>query len=608
MESIMSERFYSTTLLTLFSHRGGTSIPVISASILTLIGFALFKRKAKGTQASENLPWQGRISIYSHIESHIDSEGRVTEEGDKLPDAGIGDKPGDMWVSGGLDGSYGHHVGGGSDTRLAAKVFGLATEISKKDKLAKKVQLYNLLAEDHTVMFLDPALERIVNSRISPKPKLHEYARWLAKRAPDRGAVKFGIALLGIIRDRSDLETVRLLGKHDEFTLYSAVAISNMLDDPTQELWQLAQQVDGWGKIHLVERVAETEDPIIQEWLLREGYKNRVSNEYLAYVCAKNGNLRSAMSREDIDDELLESAGEIIQALIEGGPAEDMNDYEDGIFVVESYLNQMQTRADKLRDLIAVDKIRSFLKYIEEGRKGLVDLEHKEDIPEGMVKLISDGRLKSFVDDFDKDKENLEVMGWTESKRAFLMEVAVSVISQPKWEERVRDYLSRKDDIDVYILSQSSEIVGMDIWEEQCEMLREDPLNSGLWYHVAKGANEARMQKVIDLAQELLPLVKIARGPSMDILQGEDFMISSSLEWILQELGKHPTQGYQLVEVGIRCSGIRTRNAALQVLSKWGRDNWEPEVEGLLRKALSEEPDRDVRVHIKNVLRGRSSE
>jgi hypothetical protein len=77
---------------------------------------------------------------------------------------------------------------------------------------------------------------------------LRAVARWLATTAPDRGAVKVGIALLGVTGVGDALDVVRTLGAHDEFTLYVAVALTNGLADPESELWALASAVDGWGR------------------------------------------------------------------------------------------------------------------------------------------------------------------------------------------------------------------------------------------------------------------------------------------------------------------------------------------------------------------------
>jgi hypothetical protein len=94
-----------------------------------------------------------------------------------------------------------------------------------------------------------------------------------------------------------------------------------MAFSPGQSLWTLAKNVDGWGRIHVVERLAQTENPHIKDWLLREGFRNSVMYEYLAYTCATAGGLVAALSQGTVDRELLTSTGELLDALIAEGPA-----------------------------------------------------------------------------------------------------------------------------------------------------------------------------------------------------------------------------------------------------------------------------------------------
>ena len=68
------------------------------------------------------------------------------------------------------------------------------------------------------------------------EPELHELARRLATESPDRGPVKFGIAMLGSMGDERDLDIVRTLALHDEFGLYAAEAIAEIAPDRQQAL------------------------------------------------------------------------------------------------------------------------------------------------------------------------------------------------------------------------------------------------------------------------------------------------------------------------------------------------------------------------------------
>ena len=163
---------------------------------------------------------------------------------------------------------------------------------------------------------------------------------------------------------------LRTLGAHDEFTLYAVVAFGNGTEDGGEsEIWALATVVDGWGRIHCVERLRHTSDPAIRRWILRTGFRNSVMYEYLAYTAATTGGLLAALRGDDIDRELLDAAGEIIAALVTGGPAEELDDWDDGADAIEAYLSVLTTRAETLRDYRGVAAVRDFLAREDEWDK-----------------------------------------------------------------------------------------------------------------------------------------------------------------------------------------------------------------------------------------------
>ncbi len=192
----------------------------------------------------------GRESIYNYIKGNIDIEtGRLKDGAGNLPDDEKIFKPGELrWVAGGMDGGFGHHGSGGNDLKKGKKIANLLRSISKKGSTKSKIELYNILVEDSLIDCIDTALEMAIKSGLSIEPFLHDFAQFLTTKSPDRGPVKFGIALLGLIRDPQDLDVIKTLGKHEEFTLYSAVAITSSLENPDIELFKLAQSVDGWGR------------------------------------------------------------------------------------------------------------------------------------------------------------------------------------------------------------------------------------------------------------------------------------------------------------------------------------------------------------------------
>jgi hypothetical protein len=149
-------------------------------------------------------------------------------------------------------------------------------------------------------------------------------ARHLTEYGSARNTVKLGIVVLGECGNESDRGLLLLLGAVEEFTLYAVVALIKTQPDRERAAYELARRVKGWGWIHAVERLEDTDDPEIKAWLLREGFRNDIMDEYLAHLAATTGDLYTALLDPDVDGALLEGAGGILAALALGGHAKDM--------------------------------------------------------------------------------------------------------------------------------------------------------------------------------------------------------------------------------------------------------------------------------------------
>lgn len=520
--------------------------------------------------SNPELPWHNRPSIFAHINSHVDEQGRLTKEGIKLPDDEIRfqDEP-LRFVAGGMDGVFGHHVGEGESEAEARQIAEWIKSIAEEDTIEPKMELYEKLQEDKLVGLIDPVLNKMVEFALPIQPYLHNYARWLAFDSPDRGAVKFGIAILGLIRDPQDMPDILTLGKHEEFTLFASVALTNSDENPEMQLWQLAQFVDGWGKIQIVERLADTQHPEIKKWLVREGYKNSIMYEYLAYVCAEGGELKKELSAPDIDDELLRGAGDIIEALVNGGPAQDIRTYQDGSEVFRLYIGHLKKAGKyQLRDFLVLRT------------------------------------MQRFIQNEERDWTWLEKMGWTEDARNNLLIEIHQLIKKDLWRELVLKAQSSKDETELWWANSVARAIGMDMWEIHWKRLRDNPRQSVLWYHVTEDLNEERMDKIIALAKAQLPMDEIAAGPADELGMGPAFEAHRSLDFVLQYLGKYPGKGGDLIKTALRSPVTRNRNMALKVLSEWGQGHWPADMEAFLVRAFEQEPSEDTREKMAMVLNG----
>lgn len=532
----------------------------------------LFGSKVPGSPEGRAYPWDRGPSVYEHIQAHIRAgEAGLGKGGETLPDEErVFDTSKLRWSSGAMDGVATHHMGS-TDSDAGARLLKLVKRFCASPTARNKHRVYEFLLRSQVVGLIDPFLERLRTARLDGR-RLHDLARSLATQAPDREPVKFGIAVLGLFGREEDTEVFRTLGRHDEFVFYCAVAVGNSGRNVERQLWAMARHVHGWGRVHLVERLERAQDPEVRDWLLREGYKNSVMYEYLAYPCAVGGGLLAALSQEDVDPDLLRSTAEIIQALISGEPAKGIDDYEDGAAVSQLFLDHVEARGTGLAEFLAVAAIRRFLR--EE----------------------------------DADWPARERRGWTPERRQRLLTQCSALISQPYWRDRALRGLRSQDEDEFNDADRAASELGLDAWPDHWRRLLERPLVPGHWFHVMRECTAARIANVVELAEATLPLERIAIGPGDAMGLGPGFEPHGCLDFILQDLGRFPGNGARLLKAGLRSPVVRNRNMALKALDQWGKAHWPPDMIPVLQEVLQREPNEDVRRRIGSALAGKPLE
>lgn len=549
---------------------------VLAVLLLVFMAVALwfFSQNRKRIDAkiweSSTPPWQtDNGSIYEHLLKHISTEsGTLSDEGDALPDEDeVFDEDGLRWVSGGMDGAFGHHGGAVRSGNVAKKLYSFLQKIILRANHKALEDFYNQLKEGRALDPLDSFLEKVVADReLMSGDSLHDFSIWLATQAPHREAVKAGIALLGVSGLDKDKGILQTLGTHEEFTLFSVVALSNSADDPEMEIFELAKKVKSWGRIQAVERLADTNNAEIKKWLLREGYKNSVMYEYTAFTCATAGELLSEISEEKVDTELLNGAGDLIDTLItgEGGPAEGVRDYEDGAKVTEHLLEHYQDRELSLDQYLVVGTISSFLS--------------RED-----------------------DWADLEENGWTSALRAKLLEVCKSLLHQPRFKSLVEQALQSDDDVEFHAASRGAQLLELDIWDRYFQRVKAG--KSG-WYYLMQSNDEDRIKKVVSLAEEVIPLEQIATGVGDSLGMGPEFKHHGDLDFVLQDLRRFPGLGWKLINAGLNSPVVRNRNMSIMAIGKWGKDYWRDDTEAKLESLLKIEPNEHTKELIEKILAG----
>jgi hypothetical protein len=511
------------------------------------------------------LPWAGKESIYEFIINHIDAFGKLASDFDDLPDSQEyfqGQKI--RWVGGAMDSLLG---GNSKDAGQIARRFYklLRKQVSNPSNINRRAT-YLFAMHNEVIGYVDSLLEMIRREFCFNSQAFMDEAIWLATRSAHRNPVKLGIALMGVFHCDAHLKVLNTLGFHDEFTLFVAVAIQNGVEDCNQCLFELAQHIDGWGKINLIQRL-EPDTEEIQEWLLIKGCQNNIMNEYLAYTCAVKGDLNKALGQDNIKPSLFKGAGVIIDALINGGPAEDIDDYRQSMSVVTNYLRHAKQLTFDLDDFLVIANIKAYL----------------EQTPEQWSKRWE--------------------VGWNEEIRTESLKECIEILERKTWSKLIWDHLVSKDSYQHYQAVQAGRILKLDIWPILFEQLKADPVCDNLYFDVMKTSDPERILQVVQFAEKALPLSEIASGPQDEMALGMEYQAHHCLDFIIQELDHYEGIGKRLIAAALWSSSIRNRNMALRVLKAWKSENWPEDAKEILMRLQTMESDEDIKREVNQLLK-----
>ena len=521
--------------------------------------------------------WEARPAIFQQVRdasAPLAADAPLTSL--ELADDAQHQRGGMRWAAGALDGVMGHHAPV-EDERLRAKqIVKALRDLMAEASPANLTHLTRLLTRAPVLGVLDDILAELVQSGDLDPDRFHELALLLVRESPDREVVKLGISMLGVLVGCDERETLLTIGRHEEFTLFAAVALAGTVDDPDRALWQLARSVRGWGRIHAVERLAETEDPEIRGWLLREGFHNDVMDEYLAHTCAVAGDLVGALELDIVDDALLDGAAGILAALLNGGPAEDIEDYEQAAPASEAYLRHLSRRPDHraldLRHLLVAEQLREFI---------------------------------GPVGDELEDDETLRELGWTLEIRRRVLDMCATVAERGEWMGQVLEGLETEDLGRFHQADAAAQLLDIDAWPHHLHRVQADPRRSPSWFRLVQTEDPERFEVVLKLALAELPLDEIATGPADETGLGPEFDIHDTLLVIVHALVDKPGQGVELIAAALRSPVTRVRRGALRVLSAWGDEV--AALSGELERAAEEEPNEELAADIGKVLAGSRS-
>lgn len=525
--------------------------------------FSKFFIKSTNTVEALSRPWdQNKKSLYSFILAHIDENGKMKEEGHSLPDEKK--KDGLSFAPGMLDGIMSVHHEGYDGSEKAAQILDCIKVLINDLTDRNFAVLYEILLENNTLDYIQALAKLLPQFSATDGKQIGILAHILAIEAPDREAVKFGLAILGLFDDQRFIDVFMTFGRHDEFTIFSAVGIANTFDNFEPLLWELAKSVDGWGKIQLVYRLAKTENRDIKKWMLIDGYRNSVMNEYLALTCAHYGELHNALDSLEVEDSLFHGASAIIEALLtQEGPAGNIDSYEYSASVLKNYMIHAEKRTLSMFDLLAIKKIKEYIhEHVDVGKNGWNDEILKE--------------IKQKVE---------------------------KILSRSEWREKILSDLKSKESHIFYLAAQVAEGFDIDTWQYHYDRFLGNSEDSD-WGHLLDTQDPKKIDKVLALAQKRLPLAKVGLGPALDSGFGQDMNLFMTMQLFAQTLENFPGKGFFIIEALLKSPIISLRDKAIKVLSVWGKNSWPEGMLDLVNQAYEIEPDKKVKQKIAALLKG----
>lgn len=434
------------------------------------------------------------------------------------------------FMPGAMDGIGVFHAGCGNEKKLVKEVVSLLKKYFKTGKGKYIAKIETVLADNRAISMIDLILQNIRDDHKSIRPNsVFESSLSLVKTSCNIELVKIGIGLLGLFdlaNSEEVTEVIVTLALYDDFTLYAVVAASNWTNG-NNVIFRIAQRINGWGKIHAVERL-EPENGEIREWILRDGCSNSVMDAYLGLTCAVKGDLISALRQDTLDDKLFDSVAVIIDALLDEGPVSGMSEYEHAHEALTRFMSHAKQHVRNVEHLWRILNLRDWAECAE--------ADYKDEI----------------------------------------LKQCHGIIDVPDWKEKIAFAVKNRDDnFNFFCACNAASRLNIDVFAELFSAVKDEPLKY-YSYMPQLFKNPSLAAEIINLCETVLPLDEMAEGMGDYLFADKLNQEHQCLDFVLPELAAYPLQGVKLIKTGLNSRVVRGRNMACRALSGWVRTQGKP--------------------------------
>ena len=290
-------------------------------------GCAVIPQIATDVSKQRNSPDQ---SIYLYLKAQLEINGGHLPRGFNIPWVEKDEVP---WAPGAKDGVALYHMHPlEKDENREQKILEALKFMSGQNNLHNQSRIMGIFGElDRQVSMaqLSDEINRIIGKNASQLDlmTLANYADYLITYGKSLLSVKIGMIILAGFNFKFIEEVMLTFGAYDEFTYFAARTLSQeKWENGNRELFELAQKVYGWGRIHAVSYL-RPESQEIKDWLLYEGAVNDIAPQYSADVCLQKAEVKVRLSSFLPEEEFV-AIEKLIRYALEDGPCPGITDAE----------------------------------------------------------------------------------------------------------------------------------------------------------------------------------------------------------------------------------------------------------------------------------------
>ena len=212
---------------------------------------------------------------------------------------------------------------------------------------------------EYALLFNDMLADLEVDEEV-----LYKEAKWFMEHAAHRYVVDFALLLLGRATVTRDIDLLRVIGRHEEFTAFVAVALHRHGAPAHELLFELAKATTGYAQQAAI-RMLEPTTEAIRMWLLYDAPLRNDSPLAVIVTIAQKSALSEALKADSVTSELFARATAILTRLTE---VEDLVElYNELPEALLDYVRHAKTHITTYEQLYPIAEIAEHLSTYEWG-------------------------------------------------------------------------------------------------------------------------------------------------------------------------------------------------------------------------------------------------